>query len=217
MTKAIRLMTLALGLLVAAPETVSAQEREASSTPAARQERRGASANRRQARNRRARASAVPQALKRVRRVSGRINQNALVYIYLQSASWCGPCRQAMPDVVEEYKKMRRDGRAEIVLIGWDHTADEVKSYIEGYRCRMPAVFREARNVDRLPGFTMASGIPTATMVDADGKVIRSGSPLAVVPTWQAEVERIEAERQAAQEAEASEDDAADKPASDND
>lgn len=216
MIKAIRLMTLALGLLVAAPETASAQESESSSTPTARQERRGASSNRRQARNRRARAGAVPQALKRVRRVSGRVNQNALVYIYLQSASWCGPCRQAMPDIVEEYKKMRRDGRAEIVLIGWDHTAEEVKSYIEGYRCRMPAVFREARNVDRLPGFTMAEGIPTATMVDADGKVLRSGYPLTVVPTWQAEVERIEAERQAAQEAEAAEDDAADKPAADN-
>ncbi len=214
MIKAIRLMTLALGLLVAAPETVSAQESEPSSTPSARSERRSASSNRRQARNRRARAGAVPQALKRVRRVSGRINQNALVYIYLQSASWCGPCRQAMPDIVEEYKKMRRDGRAEIVLIGWDRTADEVKSYIEGYRCRMPAVFREARNVDRLPGFSMASGIPTATMVDADGNVIRSGSPLSVVPTWLTEVERIESERQAAQEAEAS---GADEPAADND
>lgn len=214
MIKAIRLMTLALGLLMAAPETVSAQDsRESSSTPTARQERRRASANRRQARNSRARAGAVAQALKRVRRVSGRVNQNALVYIYLQSASWCGPCRQAMPDVVEEYKKMRRDGRAEIVLIGWDQTADEVKSYIEGYRCRMPAVFREARNVDRLPGFSMAAGIPTATMVDADGKVLMNGSPQSVVPAWQAQVERIEAERQAAQEAEASE---ADEPAADN-
>ncbi|MBR3926448.1 MAG: redoxin domain-containing protein [Akkermansia sp.] len=213
MIKAIRLMTLALGLLVAAPETASAQERESSSTPTARQERRSASSNRRQARNRRARAGAVPQALKRVRRVSGRVNQNALVYIYLQSASWCGPCRQAMPDVVEEYKKMRRDGRAEIVLIGWDQSADEVKSYIEEYRCRMPAVFREARNVDRLPGFSMASGIPTATMVDADGKVLMNGSPQSVVPAWQAQVERIEAERQAAQEAEAAE---ADEPSTDN-
>ena len=214
MIKAIRLMTLALGLLVAAPEMVSAQESEPSSTPSARTERRSASSNRRQARNRRARVGAVPQALKRVRRVnSARVNQNALVYIYLQSASWCGPCRQAMPDVVEEYKKMRRDGRAEIVLIGWDRSADEVKSYIEGYRCRMPAVFREARNVDRLPGFSMAAGIPTATMVDADGKVLMNGSPQSVVPAWQAQVERIEAERQAAQEAEAAE---ADEPSTDN-
>ena len=153
--------------------------------------------------------AAVPAALKKVKRVSGKANQKALVYVYLQSASWCVPCKQAMPEIVKIYKEMRKDKRAEIVLVGWDRSPEEVKAYIEGYKAKMPAVSKDAKNVDKLPGFTMAGGIPHATIVDASGKVLRDGYPTAILPTWKELVEQVEADATAAEEA-AEEEEAAD-------
>lgn len=151
---------------------------------------------------------AVAKAFKKVKRVSGRVKQDALVYIYLQSASWCGPCKKAMPDIVEQYKEMRKDGRVEIVLVGHDYTAEDVKAYIDGYKCKMPAVWKDAKNVDKLPGFTEAGGIPDAIIVDADGKVLAKGYPTMIIPGWKDLVDKVEAEKAAgAEEAEAAADD----------
>lgn len=146
-------------------------------------------------------ASSVPAALKKVKRASGKVNQKALIYVYLQSASWCGPCRKAMPDIVKIYKEMRKDKRAEIVLVGWDRTPEEVKDYIEGYKCKMPAFQKETKNVNKLPGLTIAGGIPHATIVDASGKVLRDGYPTDILPAWKSIVEQVEAEAKAAAEA----------------
>ena len=55
------------------------------------------------------------------------------------------------------------------------------------------------KNVSKLPGYTEAKGIPTAIMVDADGKELHQGSP-AIIALWKAEVEKIEAARNAAEE-----------------
>lgn len=197
--KTIRTLALALGFLVLGSHVAPAQDidpvgDEQTEAPVKK--------SKKKKKKKKAKAGAVPAALKKVKRVSGKLNQKALVYIYLQSASWCGPCKQAMPDIVEAYKEMRKDKRAEIVLIGWDRSPEEVKAYIEGYKCKMPAYYKLAKNVDRLPGFTMAGGIPNATMVDASGKVIRNGFPTFIIPTWKEEVERLE---KAAEEAEAAE------------
>lgn len=196
--KAIKLLTLALGLCVmssyvAPAQDVAADSVEQSDAPAKSKKK---SKKKKKAK---AKPGAVAKALKKVKRATGKVNQNALVYVYLQSASWCGPCKAAMPQVVELYKEMRKDGRAEIVVVGWDQTPEGVKAYVDGYKAKMPAVHKDAKNVSKLPGYTEAGGIPTAIMVDADGKVLHQGSP-AIIAQWKAEVEKIEAARNAAEE-----------------
>lgn len=195
--KTIKTLALALGFLVLGSHVAPAQD----IAPAA-DEQTEAPVKKSRKKKKTAKAAAVPAALKKVKRVSGRVNQKALLYIYLQSASWCGPCKKAMPEIVEIYKEMRKDKRAEIVLVGWDRSPEEVKAYIESYKCKMPAVSKDARNVDKLPGFAVAGGIPDAIMVDANGNVIKKGYPTYIIPTWKAEVERLE---KAAKEAEAAE------------
>lgn len=192
--KTIRTLALALGFLVLGSLVAPAQE----STPAADEQ--AEAPVKKSKKKKKAKAAAVPATLKKVKRVSGRVNQKALVYIYLQSASWCPPCKKAMPEIVEIYKEMRKDKRAEIVLVGWDYTPEEVKAYIEGYKCKMPAVSKDAKNVDKLPGFAVAGGIPDAIMVDANGNVIKKGYPTYIIPTWKDEVERLEKAAEAAEE-----------------
>lgn len=143
----------------------------------------------------------VPKALKKLKRVDGKLNQKALMYVYLQSASWCGPCKKIMPDVVKMYKEMRKDGRVEVVLIGRDDTPDAVAAYIKGYKCKMPAYFSEDKKIGELPGFTKSGGIPHATIVDANGMVIGEGYPTMVLPNWERMVEKLEADAAAAAEA----------------
>lgn len=193
--KAINLLALVLGMCVmtsyvAPAQEVSADPMEETATPKKKKKKKKKSKKKK---DKKAPASAVGKALKKIKSVNGKPNQKALVYYYLQSASWCGPCKQAMPDIVETYKEMREDGRAEIILVGHDQTPEGVKAYISGYKSKMPAVQVQAKNVDKLPGFSLASGIPNVIVVSADGNVITQGYPTSIIPQWKAEVERIEA------------------------
>ena len=210
--KIIRLLTLALGLCVMLPCVAPAQDLDADAVEEADAPKKSKKSKKKdkkkkdkKEKKKKAKPGAVVKALKKVKRVTGKVNQNALVYYYLESASWCGPCKQAMPDIVKQYAEMREDGRAEIVLVGWDHTPEGVKSYIEGYDCKMPAVHAEARNVNKLPGYKKAEGIPTVTIVDADGNVLREGSSPYFVSTWREQVAKVEAQRKAAEDAAAAE------------
>ncbi|MBQ7022609.1 MAG: redoxin domain-containing protein [Akkermansia sp.] len=205
------LLILALGLCVMLPCAAPAQDVEVdpieeTDTPRKNKKKdKKKKDKKKDKKKKKAKPGAVAKALKKVKRVTGKVNQDALVYYYLESASWCGPCKQAMPEIVKHYAEMREDGRAEIVLVGWDYTPDGVKSYIEGYDCKMPAVHRDARNVNKLPGYKKAVGIPTVTIVDADGNVLREGSGPYFVSTWREQVAKVEAKRKAAEEAAAAE------------
>ena len=47
--------------------------------------------------------SPVVPAVKKMKRVKGNANAKADYYIYLFSASWCGPCCKEMPNIVKSF------------------------------------------------------------------------------------------------------------------
>lgn len=117
--------------------------------------------------------SEVAKAFKKAHPVQqGKINTNAKCYIYLQSASWCPPCRAEMPKIVEAYKEMKDNG-VEIILCGCDHDKKGVKGYIKEFKIPFPAVLADKKL--RLPGFKLSNSVPHATYVDKDGKVLKDG------------------------------------------
>ena len=137
-------------------------------------------------------ASKVGKAVSKLKTFNGKASKKALVYVYLQSASWCGPCNQEMPEVAKTYKAMKKDGRAEIILIGGDQTEDAAKKFLKKYKAKFPGILATAVNAAELPGFTPASGIPHATMVDGEGNVLADGFPSEVLSGWEQAVENLE-------------------------
>lgn len=125
----------------------------------------------------------VPRVLAESQMLTGTPNLNAQVYIYMQTATWCGPCRMAMPRIVEEYEAMKKDGRAELILINFDQDPVDGRAYTEAQMAGLCALHMTSPALRKLPGFTPARFIPDVTIVDAEGKVLQHGGH-AVVSQW---------------------------------
>ena len=101
---------------------------------------------------------------------------DASFYVYLCSASWCGPCRAIMPKIVEQYADIKAAG-GEIILLCCDRTPAAGKAYLKKYDANLPAILLDVRTASslRLPGFMPPRSIPYAVIVSADGTVLQKG------------------------------------------
>lgn len=197
--KNFRKLALLLALVVGASYTVSAQglnvstgDTEAGISMDAGEKK---SKNKKKSKKKEAKKSSVSKvgkAVGKLKSFNGKASKKAVVYVYLQSASWCPPCNQEMPEVVNLYNEMKKDGRAELILVGHDRTEDGAKAFLKKYKAKFPGVVSSAKGVDALPGFSVANGIPHATMVDGEGNVLASGYPSSVIAQWQQAVQKIE-------------------------
>lgn len=194
-----RILTLALGLVVSASFTASAQGFGISTGDAGTgismdggEKKTKKKKKSKKSADKKSSASTVGKAVGKLKTFNGKPSKKALVYVYLQSASWCGPCNKEMPEVAEIYKEMKKDGRAELVLLGHDQTEDGAKKFLKQYKAKFPGILVGGKNVDKLPGFQMAQGIPNATMVDAEGNVLANGYPSSVLAQWKQAVENLD-------------------------
>lgn len=112
-----------------------------------------------------------------------RPNPKAKYYIYLQSASWCGPCNAEMPTIAEEYKEMEASGKVDLILLSADRSADAAKAFLEKYGATFPVVMGRDVTPETLPGYTRAGGIPHAAIVTAKGDVLKEGHG-SIVAQW---------------------------------
>lgn len=88
-------------------------------------------------------------------------------------ASWCGPCRQEMPNVVENYEKYHSKG-FEIVGVSFDNKAEAWKKAIADIGMKWP-------NISDLKGWKSAAApaygvnsIPSNVLLDGTGKIVAS-------------------------------------------
>lgn len=127
----------------------------------------------------------VGKALKDIKKyvTSKKPNTKAKYYIYLESASWCGPCNQEMPQVVKAYKEFSKTKQVELILMSADKEAAAAKAFIKKYHGNMPCLLGGSPEAKAVPGFKQAPGIPHATVVDASGKVIKEGHG-GIVAEW---------------------------------
>jgi len=94
-------------------------------------------------------------------------------YALYYSASWCGPCRQFTPRLVETYQNLRAEyPEFEVVFVSADNSAGDMKDYMKGDRMVWPAL-----KYDAIPtaGEIMqycGDGIPCLVLVDEKGKVL---------------------------------------------
>ena len=86
-------------------------------------------------------------------------------------ATWCGPCRQEMPNVVSNYQKYHAKG-FEIVGVSFDSKADSWKKAVEEMGMTWP-------QMSDLKGWESAgakvygiNSIPASILFDGEGKII---------------------------------------------
>lgn len=111
----------------------------------------------------------------------------AKVYIFICSASWCGPCRALMPQIVEEYEKnIKKDKTVSLVLLCHDRTEEDARKYIEHYDTDLPGVMGEAVQLENKP---QLPGIPWCFYMTAKGELISAGAGSKVLD-WKTEVKK---------------------------
>ncbi len=125
----------------------------------------------------------MKKALAALKTFNAEIDTKAKFYIYLQSASWCGPCRQKMPELAKMYPDMKKK-KVELILISADRDEESALKFLTDNEAKFPGVMAKDAAVADLPGFVAASGIPNAIVVNARGKVLFNGNG-AAVSNWQ--------------------------------
>ena len=98
-------------------------------------------------------------------------NLNAEYFIFLKSASWCGPCNMEMPNVAKAYEQMKQSGKVELILLSHDQTEDKAQAFLNKYNATFAGLMKGAS----IPTLPPSNGIPNATIMKADGTVIQSG------------------------------------------
>lgn len=92
-------------------------------------------------------------------------------YVFYYTASWCGPCQQFTPSLVEFYNEHKNDS-FEIILISSDRDEGAMEDYAEDKK--MPWPHLKLRRVEKFReefnhGVT---GIPSVIVCEADGKML---------------------------------------------
>lgn len=91
-------------------------------------------------------------------------------------ASWCGPCKKAMPVLKELHQAYKDKG---VVIIGI--SLDESKSDMDSYLKKNPMPFTILRDPDPKSKLSEKAGvevIPSTFIIGADGKVIEAHAGL---------------------------------------
>lgn len=128
--------------------------------------------------------SPIIPALKKVKKVKGRVNDKADYFIFLYSASWCGPCCKEMPNIVETYKDIKKSGKVDIVLFCQDRTPDAAKSFVNNFRIKFLTLMGNDDKCAKVPGHAPSGGIPHCNIVDRNGRTIIAGHPGNVLEHW---------------------------------
>jgi len=86
-------------------------------------------------------------------------------------ASWCGPCRQAMPDVIKTYQKYKNKG-FEIVGISLDNNKDDWKKAVNDLNITWPQFSNLKGWAEDCAVTYGVDAIPHTVLIDKDGKII---------------------------------------------
>ncbi len=99
-------------------------------------------------------------------------------YVFYYTASWCGPCQQFTPSLVEFYEKNKSDN-FEIVLITSDQDEDAMEEYAVDKKMPWPILkLKDAESFKKKFDHGV-NGIPSVIVCELDGKNLGNHRDLA--------------------------------------
>ncbi len=85
-------------------------------------------------------------------------------------ASWCGPCRMEMPNLIQFYKNNHSDSSDfEILAVSIDEDPKEAQNFASAMKLNFPVLIDPRQKMANAYG---VEGIPTLFVIDKAGKVI---------------------------------------------
>lgn len=95
-------------------------------------------------------------------------------------ASWCGPCKAAMPELRETYLKYSKKGLKVVGIDVWERNAENGPKCVKD----MDMIWDIILSVDNTPTeYYGVNGIPTAIIFDPDGTIVKRGHPMDIKPS----------------------------------
>jgi thiol-disulfide isomerase/thioredoxin len=92
-------------------------------------------------------------------------------YVFYYTASWCGPCQQFTPSLVEFYEKNKSDN-FEIVLITSDQDEGAMEEYAVAKKMPWPQLKLKDATAFKKDFPHGVSGIPSVIVCELDGKML---------------------------------------------
>jgi cytochrome c-type biogenesis protein len=86
-------------------------------------------------------------------------------------ATWCGPCRDELPLIHEEYLAHRAQGLQVVAIDFGDESADTVRHFWKGLGLEPAPVLDPGGQASRAYGITLKNGLPVSVLIGRDGRV----------------------------------------------
>jgi thiol-disulfide isomerase/thioredoxin len=80
-------------------------------------------------------------------------------------ATWCGPCRKAMPELIAMYERRKSDG---LVVVG---LTDEDKGKVQAFLAKLPVPYHIGVRASDVKDRYRVSSLPTVFVIDRAGRV----------------------------------------------
>jgi len=86
-------------------------------------------------------------------------------------ATWCGPCRKEIPDLIKLYSELKSDGLIVVGVATDSDGASVVAPFVKRENINYPIVTDTSRSVESQ--FDAMYGLPTTYVVNPEGKIVR--------------------------------------------